>query len=203
MNICILSLAYRPFVGGAEVATHEIAKRLSRHAHFTCITHRFDAAWPSEETLDGVSVVRVGSGRGSYYGQRAQKLLYPFRAWRAMERIHATQPFSLVWLVMASYGTLAALLFKLRHPDVPLLLTLQEGDSEDYILRRVGVFYPIWQFIFRYADHIQTISRYLVAFAKRHGARCPITVVPNGVSLMKSEKLKMKNVRLGKEKIII
>lgn len=201
-RVCILSLAYAPFVGGAEVAISEITKRLSGRMQFFCFTHRFDAVWPSEELRDGVRVFRLGSGTGSYYRQRAQKLFYPFRAWRAMERLHRTQPFDLVWLVMASYGTLAALLFKLRHPTVPLLLTLQEGDSEAHILRRVGIFYSLWRLIFRYADHIQTISNYLALFAKRHGAprSGAITVVPNGVTRVESKKLKVKRTN---ERIII
>ncbi len=101
-RICILSLAYAPFVGGAEVATHEIAKRLMDRANFTCLTHRFDAAWPSEEVRDGIRVVRLGSGIGSLYAQRMQKTLYPFFAWREMERRHREQPFDLIWLVMAA-----------------------------------------------------------------------------------------------------
>ncbi len=200
-HICILSLAYVPLIGGAEVATNEIVNRLSKRANFTCITHRFAATWASEETMGGVRVVRVGRGSGSLYAQRLQKMLYPFFAWREMERRHREQPFDLVWLIMASYGTLAALLFKLRHPRVPLLLTLQEGDPESYILRRVGIFYPLWQLIFRYADHVQTISNYLATFAKRHGARGAITVVPNGVEIVKRETRNVK--RNKKEKIII
>ena len=86
---------------------------------------------------------------------------------------------------MASYGGAAALLFKRKHPEIPSLLTLQEGDSEEHILRRVGIFYPLWRSLFRRADHIQVISSYLADFARRHGAQCLITIVPNGVDLEK------------------
>jgi hypothetical protein len=37
--------------------------------------------------------------------------------------------------------------------------------------------------MFTRADHIQTISKYLADWAKDMGAKCPITVVPNGVDL--------------------
>lgn len=73
---------------------------------------------------------------------------------------------------------------------MPMLLTLQEGDSEEHIIKRVGIFYPWWKKIFARADYIQTISSYLKDFAERHGARSrtPIEVVPNGVSIEKIEK---------------
>jgi len=195
-SIAVFSLAYSPFVGGAELALKEITARLpsydDRSAHyvhglpfgFTCFTQRFDLVWPKEETIGNVSIVRLGGGSTrSYYGNRWQKIMYVFRAWRAAERRHQQQPFTAVWAMMAAYAGLAALLFKLRHPEIPLLLTLQEGDSEEHILKRVGVFYPLWKLLFKKADRIQVISAYLAAFARRHGARCPIEIVPNGVTL--------------------
>ncbi len=190
-GIAVFSLAYAPFVGGAEVAVREIARHVSK-TEFIILTKKFDARWPDIENDANISVVRLGAGRkdGQYYGGFFSKLIYVFLAWRAAERIHKQKPFKAIWSIMAAYAGLSALLFKLRHPEVPFLLTLQEGDSEIYILKRVGIFYPFWRWIFRKADHIQAISNYLADFARRHGARCPIEVVPNGVAL---DKLKVKN----------
>ena len=39
--------------------------------------------------------------------------------------------------------------------------------------------------IFAKADYVQAISDYLADFGRRHGARCPVEVVPNGVDLEK------------------
>jgi len=69
-------------------------------------------------------------------------------------------------------------------------LTLQEGDSEAHILKRVGIFYPAWTWIFKKADYIQAISNYLADFGKKYGARCPVEVVPNGVDV---DKFKIQN----------
>ena len=207
-HIGIFSLAYIPFVGGAELAVKEITDRLLQH-RFTCFTHRFNREWPRQEKIGNVEVVRVGQSAKcqvpsakNYYGHFWQKALYVFRAWRAAEKLHKQQPFDAIWAMMAAYGGLAALLFKLRHPRVPMLLTLQEGDSEGHILRRVGIFYPLWRLIFKKADYIQTISNYLADFARRHGARCPIEVVPNGVDIKSYENTK-KYESTKKEKIII
>lgn len=184
-RVAIFSLAYQPFVGGAEIAIDQITRRLPDQ-EFSVFTLRFDRSWPREELVNGARIIRVGRGataQSDYYGRFFQKVFYVFRAWLAAEKAHRQTPFAAIWAMMASYAGMAALLFKLRHPGVPMLLTLQEGDSEEHILKRVSIFYPFWRLIFRKADRVQVISNYLADFAKRHGARCPIDVVPNGVDV--------------------
>jgi len=182
-NIAIFSLSYAPFVGGAELAVEEITKRIL--LKFMCFTHKFDVAWKDKELIDNVQVSRLGGGVSSRYGNIREKIMYIFRSLSAAEKEHKKEPFTLIWGIMASYAGFGALLFKLRHPTIPFLLTLQEGDSEEHILRRVGIFYPLWKLIFKKADYIQVISNYLREFALRHGATCPIEVIPNGVDLEK------------------
>jgi glycosyltransferase involved in cell wall biosynthesis len=84
---------------------------------------------------------------------------------------------------MAGYGGFAALFFKYFQPKVRFMLTLQEGDPISYIRRQVWFVYPLFLQIFRKADRIQTISHYLVNFARSQGARSPISVIPNGVDV--------------------
>lgn len=194
-GLAIFSLAYSPFVGGAEVAVKEISDRLPDF-QFKLFTYRFDKNWKSQEQMGNVLVNRIGTGgEGSYYGQFFKKFLYIFQAWLAAEKSHKQNPFSATWAIMASYGGIAALLFKLFHPGIPLLLTLQEGDPEEHILKRVGIFYWFWSLIFKKADYVQVISNYLGEFAVRHGVDCPIEVVPNGVDLRAYEIHKSKPSR--------
>jgi len=159
-RIAVFSLAQYPVVGGAEVAMKEIIERLP-DLEFKLFSHDFK---------------KYGHGK-------LAKFFYVFRAWRAAEKAHREEPFGAIWAMMAAYGGLAALFFKFRHPKTPMLLTLQEGDSEAHILSRVGIFYPIWKLIFKKSDRIQVISNYLADFARRHGATCPIEVAPNGVDI--------------------
>src|SRR3989344_2761238 len=193
-HIAIFSLAYHPFFGGAEVAIKEITDRIvDANFSFSCFTYRFDGRWPREERIGNVRVIRPGLSfvkagvTKDYYGHHLKKLFGVFSLWLAAEKEHRRQRFSVIWAMMASYAGIAALFFKLRHPSIPFLLTIQEGDSESHILRRVGIFYPLWRLIFKKADHIQAISNFLADFARRHGARCLIEVVPNGVDLRKFE----------------
>ena len=181
--IGVFSLAFAPFVGGAEIALQEIIKRSPKY-RFICFTCRFDASVPREESYDNIQIFRVGHGQGFYKGT-FQKAQYIWYAWRRAEKAHKKDPFIAIWAMMASYAGMAALLFKIRHPHVPFLLTLQEGESEAYILKRVRYFYPLWKIIFKRADRIQVISRHLKEFAIRHGATCPIDIIPNGVDVKK------------------
>ena len=198
-HIAVFSLAWHPFEGGAEIAAREIIRR-NTSWRADIFTHHFDALWQKRESQVNATIIRLGSGRGSYYKQRFQKMLYVFRAYRAALKAHKKEPFQMVWGVMAAYSGMAALLFKMRHPRIPFLLTLQEGDAESHILKRVGILYPLWKQVFKKADHIQVISSYLKSFAIRHGATCPITVIPNGVDL---EKFEIPHAKKKSEKKII
>ncbi|MBI4992184.1 MAG: glycosyltransferase family 4 protein [Candidatus Harrisonbacteria bacterium] len=184
-NIAVFSLAFTPFEGGAEIAAREIIARL-KGLNFTILTHKFDRNWLSRESGDNYEIVRLGKGRigGKKYGRIWDKIAYAISAWRKAEELHAQKRFEAIWAIMASYGGVAALFFKLNHPRVPLLLTIQEGDSEKHLVfGKLGLVGLFGKLLIRRADYIQVISNYLKEFARRRGARCPIEVIPNGVDL--------------------
>lgn len=184
-RIVVFSLAYLPFMGGAEFAIKEVADRIGDQFDFDLIGYRFDSSWPREEKIGNVNIYRVGRGKDpkEYYGRPVAKALYVMQAARLAGKLHRRRSYTLAWGMMAAYGGMAALFFKWLNPRVPFLLTLQEGDPEGHILKRVGLYYPLWKKIFRRADFIQAISRYLADFGRRHGAKCAIEIVPNGVDI--------------------
>ncbi len=184
-TIAVFTFAYQPFEGGAEIAAREVMAGIPEF-NYIVFTERLNQSWPALETQGSVTVQRVGKGRKiagdtttQYYGRLFEKMSYVIRAWRAAEKRHREEPFRMIWAIMASYGGLAALLFKLRHPHIPFLLTLQEGDSETHL--RQGLVGLLGKWLIRKADRIQAISHYLRAFALAQGARTDITVIPNGV----------------------
>ena len=184
-NIAVFSLAFTPFEGGAEIAAREVTKRL-KGLNFTIFTYKFDRKWLSRELIDDAEIVRVGKGKNSpkKYGRIWEKIRYVFLAWREAEDLHKQKRFEVIWAIMASYGGIAALLFKLNHPRVPLLLTIQEGDSERHLVfGKFGLVGLLGKRIIREADYIHAISYYLKNFAERRGAKNPIEVIPNGVDL--------------------
>lgn len=183
-KILIFSVAYHPFVGGAEIAVKEITDRLSPKAlagaaefQFEMITLNLDGAQQKEEQIGNILVHRIG-GPG-----RISKLLFPFSAFLLAKRLHREKTFDSIWSIMASFGGFAALFFKFANPKVPFILTLQEGDPIPDIKRQVQLVYPLFRRIFTKADAIQAISNYLADFARDMGATCPIQVVPNGVDV--------------------
>jgi len=204
MNIALFTLAYAPFEGGAEIAAREIINRL-KGLNFTIFTYKFNRDWLSFEKNDNYGIVRVGRGnQGKYYGRIWDKIYFVYKAWQEAEKIHRHKRFEVIWALMASYGGVAALLFKMNHPGVPLLLTLQEGDSEKHlVLGKFGLVGWFGKKIIKKADFIQPISKYLADFAIKRGASCPMEVVPNGVDIdlfqtrYKESEIKLMRDNLG------
>ena len=177
-RVLIFSLAYIPFVSGAELAVKEITDRIN-DLEFDLITLRFDKKWPKFERIGNVNVYRINGG----------KTLFTFIAFYKARKLNKKRKYNLVWSIMANRAGFAALFFKLWNPKVKYLLTLQEGDALDYPEKRMGsakIFLGgLFKKVFRKADHIQAISNYLADWARKMGAKGTIEVVPNGVDLNK------------------
>ena len=179
MRVLIFSLAYLPYVGGAEVAAREICERLPADFEMDLVTLRFDKKNALEEKMGRVNVYRVGY-RSKYF--------FIFQALKKALGLHKKKPYDFIWSIMANYAGFAALFFKILRPKTPFLLTLQEGDPIPHIKKRVGIFYPVFRQIFKRADVIQAISRYLANFGEEMGFSGRARVVPNGVDLARFSK---------------
>lgn len=176
-KILIFSVAYHPFVGGAEVAIKEITDRISpTDIEFHMLTVNLDGKQKAVEQMGNVRVYRVGKGS-------LGKLFFPFiGVWKALS-LHKQYRYTSTWAMMANYAGFAALFFKYLKPKVPFLLSLQEGDPISYIKRQVWFVYPLFIQIFKRANSIQAISHYLANFAKSMGYKGQVLVIPNGVDV--------------------
>jgi len=192
----IFSLAYLPFVSGAELAVKEITDRIN-DLEFDLITLQFDRKWAKKEKIGNVNIYRIGGG----------KVFFPFFAFWKARNLHKKNGYDSVWSIMANRAGFAALFFKLWRPKVKYLLTLQEGDTLDYPEKRMGLakifIGGLFRKIFIKADYVQAISNYLADWARNMGAKAPIEVVPNGVSVEKSIRSKVHKVKSQNNKIII
>ncbi|MDD5589869.1 MAG: glycosyltransferase family 4 protein [Candidatus Portnoybacteria bacterium] len=201
-RILIFSTAYLPLIGGAEIAVHEITRRLDDF-EFDLICARIKPELPCNEKQGNMTIWRLGCG------SLRDKFFFPWRAARLAGKLHSQKRFEAVWAIMASFGGLAALFFKKKFRKTPYILTLQEGDSNLHIFSRAVWLGPFWRQIFSKADRLTAISHYLKRFAKKHGARSEIEIVPNGVDLRKfrisnGENQTRSKLGIGKdEKIII
>ncbi len=189
-RILIFSLTYYPTrVGGAEVAIQQITNRISpAEITFDMVTLGIDRSLPRVEQIGNITVHRIGpyadirelSGRAPLSIQLA-KGLFPITAFLKAFSLHRKYRYDGVWAMMAAYAGFAALFFKLVHPQIPYLLTLQEGDPIPHILKKVRLVRPLFNLVFTKADRVQTISHYLAAWARRMRYRGPLTIIPNAV----------------------
>lgn len=171
-KVLIFSWFYLPFLGGAELFIKAVTDRLSDRFDFTLVTGRMKSELPGEERQAEVEIRRVG------LGMAIDKALYPVAA---VSRALRLGSFDLVHAVMASGGALAAAGYLKLRPR-PSLLTLQEGDAEDYVRSYLGPLFAIYPWLHRRFDRVHAISRFLAERAVGYGARPEsVTVVPNGV----------------------
>jgi glycosyltransferase involved in cell wall biosynthesis len=175
-KILIFSLSYYPHVGGAEVAVKEITDRLP-DMEFHMVTLRYSASLPKEERIGNVMVHRVGQGQG-----RLGKFLFQFRAATVASSLHKVHSYDAVWAIMAHSAGVPAAIFKMRHPHVPYILTLQEGDPPEHVERVMRPLWPLFSRAFTLADQVQAISTFLGAWARRRGFTGPLEIIPNGAS---------------------
>ncbi|KKS65945.1 MAG: Glycosyl transferase, group 1 [Parcubacteria group bacterium GW2011_GWB1_42_6] len=179
-KVLIFSTAYLPMIGGAEIAVKEITDRL-KDWEFDLVCARIKKDLPEREKIGRVNVWRAGKGRG-----KRDKFLFPWLGFRLAQKLYGQNKYDLVWAIMASFGGLAALLFKGQFSGVPYVLTLQEGDSLEHIKSRSKWLGFIYKKIFQRADHITAISVYLKEYAKSQGvSEEKISVAPNGVDFNK------------------
>mgnify|MGYP000461578574 CR=1 FL=1 len=197
-RILIFSLAYFPrFVGGAEVAIKEITDRLADQGfEFHLITPRYDSRLPVTERIGGVMVHRIGFARPNptmadlrrfplYWNKIFFQFLAVWKGWK----LHRAHAFDTVWAMMAQSTGVAGGLFKTLVPNVRYVLTLQEGDSPEYIERLMRPFGVLFRRAFTKADVVQSISTFLQDWAKRMGARGRLVLIPNAVDYARFAKV--------------
>lgn len=202
--ILIFSTAYLPIASGAELAVKEITDRINEYDFFV-ITARMRKNLPARERIGNTEIFRVGFGYSFL-----DKLLSPFWGAFTARKMLKKHNVKLFWSIMVTFTSGAPFLLRLLPTGLdpggtrtPILLTLQEGDSEAHLkFSNFGLTGLAWFFAMRMTDRVQTISAYLKDFAIRMGAKCEIDVVPNGIDSVKSQKLEVKSPNQN-SKIII
>ncbi len=180
-RVLVFSVAYAPLVGGAEVAIREITDRLQGW-EVELICARLRPGLSDTERIGNVMVHRVGLGRSW------DKYLFPFLgAWKGW-RIARARPVRVVWSMLASYAGFAALFFLRRFPRLPFVLSIQEGDPLEHYAKRLGMLGFLQRRVFRRADVLLPISRFLEGWATRMGFCGVSDVVPNGVDVERFAK---------------
>jgi glycosyltransferase involved in cell wall biosynthesis len=183
-KILIFSTAYHPFVGGAEVAVKEITDRLGSEFDFDLITARMDKTLPTRSRIGKVTVYRVGGGHTVL-----DKVLLPFRGALLASKLNKKHNYFCMWGIMVTFGTGAGFILNIINKltfqkRVPIVLTLQEGDSENHLKYRWGGLIALsWRLSLWQTDMVTGISTFLLHRAQKNGFTGKSVLVPNGVDL--------------------
>lgn len=186
-KILIFSFNYYPkFIGGAEVAIKEITDRIE-DIEFHMITLRFDSKLPEQEKIGNVLVHRIGFAKPnatieelSQFPLKLNKYLFQFAAGFAALKLHKQHKYDGLWAMMAISCAVPAAIFKMFAPNVPLALTLQEGDPIEHLEKKAK---PLWLLFtqgFTKATVIQPISEYLAGWARKRAPKTPVEIIYNG-----------------------
>ncbi|MDO8728913.1 MAG: glycosyltransferase family 4 protein [bacterium] len=189
-RILIFTTSYFPFVGGAEVAVKEITDRLSGEFEFDLITAKLRKDLPSVEEVGAVRVYRIGIGVPIL-----DKLFLPYVAAIKTWKLHKKRNYIAFWGIMVTFSSGAAYIVNILRgmigrKKVPMILTLQEGDSERYLKFKWGGLIDIsWRMALWRSDYLTTISTHLLCRAERLGYKGHGFVIPNGVDVKKFENI--------------
>ncbi|TSC70615.1 MAG: glycosyl transferase group 1 [Parcubacteria group bacterium Gr01-1014_46] len=196
-RILILSTAYYPFVGGAEVAIKEITDRLGNDFDFDLITAKLKKGLPKIEKVGNVTVYRIGNGNVTW-----DKILLPFRGFLLVRKLNKRNEYFCMWGMMATFGSGAGYIFNIYRKltfqkRIPMILTLQEGDSEAHLnFRWLGLIALSWKLALRNTDVLTAISNFLLNRAEKNGYKGESFLVPNGVDVDLFGKEIDENVRV-------
>ena len=183
-KILIFSTAYYPFVGGAEVAIKEITERLMGSFEFDLVTARLQKDLPSFEKIGPVNVYRLGWGH-----KTLDKIFLPWRGAILSWKLNNKRGYAFMWGMMATFGSGAGFIFNIARiilgkKKIPIVLTLQEGDSENHLLYRWGGLIALsWKLALRYTTILTAISNFLLNRALRNGFEGESYLIPNGVDI--------------------
>lgn len=182
-KVLIFTTAYRPMVGGSELAIEETVKRLPEF-FFEIIAPRFRKDFLAEERGLNFVIHRVG------FGRTIDKFLFPVTGFLYSRKFFppkADQPSSeknkgkiIIHAYQASYGAGAAWLAKIFFPKNKFILTLQEGKD----LKKQGLLIRFFRrLIIKKADYATALSNYLREYALGINKHLNVAIIPNGVDL--------------------
>ncbi len=170
-KIVIFSTAFRPFIGGSELAIESIAKNLPE-INFEIVTARFSRKLKSTELIKNLNISRVG------LGFKFDKYLLPILGYFKARKIIKDSNNFIIHAYQASYGAGAAYIYKLLDPSSKFVLTLQEGKELENQSALIKIFRKM---LIKKADAITAISNYLKDYAQKINPHARMFLIPNGV----------------------
>ena len=175
-KILILSTAYLPQIGGSELAIKNITDRITDF-DFDLITSRLDKKSLKHEVVGNVSVFRVGGFLSLARGLLPKNFL-PLSIFLKARSLTKIRNYKLVHAFQFSEAAGAGWLLKYFYPQLPLVVTMQEGKDLD----KQGVLINFFRkLIIKKTDQATVISSYLKKYLLKVDPDLPTELIPNGV----------------------
>ncbi len=149
-HIIIFSTSYFPIEGPVEKALKGISGQMLGY-EFDIIVAKLKKGLPTHENIDGVNVYRLGGG--SPWDKYWLPVLAPLKALS----LHKKRKYQGAWGIMASYGSLAAVIFSF-FSRLALLVSLYEGSSGQELALRRRLLTPFYRLIFKRAHYLQIVG---------------------------------------------
>ena len=169
----MFTTAYRPMIGGSEIALEEIIRRLP-DIFFDIVTPRHKSEFKVFESGGNFNIHRVGPGFES------AKMIFPIVGFLKARKLMRDKNYDATHAYQASYGGGAAWLVKLFYPRLPFILTMQEGKNFDEQSALLNLFREL---IIKKADVVTVISGYLRKYVSQVSKNKKIFLIPNGIEL--------------------
>ena len=180
-RVLILTTAYLPEVGGSELAIKNITDRLPE-IYFDLITSRSSKNLPEYEKMGAVNVYRVGNSISLFSFLLPKNFLPIAVFFKARQLMRQYGPYDIIHAYQASQAAGGGWLLKWRYPQIPFLVTVQEGK----VLNRQSWTMKFFRYlILRKADAVTAISNYLAQYVRSQNSRVPVSIIPNGVDVSK------------------
>ena len=182
-RVLILTTAYLPQVGGSELAIKNITDRLPG-IYFDLITSRPPAGGsknlPEYEKIGNVNVYRVGNLLSLSSFLLPKNFLPIAVFFKACQLMRKHGQYNIIHAYQASQAAGGGWLLKWKYPNIPFLITVQEGKE----LNKQSLLTKFFRYlVFKKADEATAISNYLAQYVKSKNFKIPINVIPNGVDL--------------------
>lgn len=177
-TILLFSTAYLPLIGGAELAAREIMRRIP-DKKFVVFTWRYSRGSKKHEVDGNIEIIRVSFP--GIFGKISLSLFITLKAWRLFRK---RREHIILWGMMATYASTAGYFLKKFWRDVPFIMTLQEGDSDEHIRNGwFGLIHFFHKRLLTTADEVQVISKFLEERVQSYAPGKKTTIIPNGVDV--------------------
>lgn len=149
-RLAVFLPSYYPIAGPAEKAVKDITDKLITY-DFDLFVAKLKTDLKDKETIGRVNVYRLGTGHSF------DKFLLPFLAAFKALSLNKTRNYQGAWGIMASYGSLAAIIFSIFSRKA-LMVSLYEGQIKERRAVKSKVLKPFYRLIFKKANYLQIVS---------------------------------------------